>query len=161
MPTLTLQRTNPREIFPPSHRRWIEQQADEIQNLQRRFTVWLDFLADFSGLVTRHVFENPNMTDSDLRQHRAGLYNLLYLGEELALDFGEASKKGLIDAMEFANFLGLIEKNLKRLSEELHAWHGKLENQGDIPESFIQGIKDIDEGRVVDLDKALNEVPGV
>lgn len=31
--------------------------------------------------------------------------------------------------------------------------------EGDVPESFRQGMADIEAGRVVDLDKALNEPP--
>ena len=53
------------------------------------------------------------------------------------------------------SFVVVIDKKTSELRKRLHAWHGDLQSQGDIPEDFKKGVRDIEQGKVVDLDTAL------
>ena len=67
----------------------------------------------------------------------------------------ELSSKGEAPDDFFAEEIASIDGFVPDLVERLHAWHGTLESQQDIPDSFKRGVKNIDEGNFVDMDLAL------
>ena len=141
-----------REVSPPSHRVWLEDQGDKYAQSENRYSAWLKALAEAEELFKKHVYENENLTDGDARQHRYRLCDLMAGGEELAFDF-----LALQDGTDVQSYVTLIDQKLDVLRRTLHAWHGPIKDQNDIPESFKKGTADIDEGKVVSMDEALSE----
>jgi hypothetical protein len=136
---------------------WVEEEeADELTKAKSDFSLWLSAIAKNELLFERHVYKNPNLSDLDLHQHRSLLFGLLSFGERLIVAF---YKLGAAKSIDPSNYFKLIQQNLDSLLESFNAWHGPLEAQEDIPEEFVEGIRDIAEGKIVDLDKALNEKP--
>lgn len=141
-----------REISPPSHRAWLEAQEGKYAQLETRYSDWLKVLTETEELFKKHVYENENFTDSDARQHRFLLCDLLAVGEELAFDF-----LVLQDGTDVQSYVTLIDLKLDVLRRTLHSWHGPVDEQKDIPQSFKKGIADIDDGKVVTMDQALSD----
>ncbi len=92
--------------------------------------------------------------EGDLRQHRMRIYTLMSHGEQLAFEF---LRLGSVE--DTKNHIGLVDQKLRGLWETLHAWHGDLADQKDVPESFKQGVLDIEAGKVVDMERALTDTP--
>jgi hypothetical protein len=80
-------------------------------------------------------------------------------GESLALDVYYLACEGAVDQESSNHHTLLIDQHLDKLMKRLHEWHGAVEDQADIPESFKQGVRDIAEGKVVEMEQALNEKP--
>jgi len=140
----------PREIAPLSHRIWQRQNLDESGILQAQFTQWLENVTSSEAIFKQYVYENPNLQDTDLRQHRSFLYALLHDGETLAyqyLDLGTRTGK----SEEFKAHVTIIDQNLKELFKTLIAWHGPLSAQSDIPESFKQAVQEVAQGKILDF----------
>ena len=84
----------------------------------------------------------------------AGLRCLPFLsdGEILAginyILWAEATKK----EKEALAAVNLLDEKLAVLRNILWKWHGPLEAQSDVSDSFKQGAKEADEGKIVDLD---------
>ena len=55
----------------------------------------------------------------------------------------------------FGSQIATIDGLVPDLVERLHQWHGSIDSQRDIPDSFKRGVKDIDENRVMDMEHAL------
>lgn len=146
-------RTHPREVSPPSHRVWLEQRQTEAEELQQQFSEWLEYLGTNEALFKRHVYENPEAGQMDFRQHRMRLYGLLHNGENLALRYEALSEP------ESAAFVAVIEQKLKELQRTLLEWHMPLDFEDSVPESFKEGVKAIDAGRVLDMEHAMSEEP--
>ena len=140
-----------RETAPQSHREWIRQEEDPEIILQSELANWLKNVSSNETLFKEHVYENNNLTDADLRQHRSRICDLISSGEVLAMGFvflGQQKKK----ENEFGVVAQMIDQALKKLLETLFAWHGPLSAQADIPESFKQAAKEVADGKIVDLD---------
>jgi hypothetical protein len=155
----TLERkASPQREIGPSFRAWKDDTEDKFSRLVREYEDWLSTLAEGEALFKKHVYDNPEAEQYDYRQHRAKLYFFLAEGEGLALEFLSASSS---DEAKALNYVTLIDQKLDGLRAVLNAWHGALEDQKDIPESFKQGIRDFEAGRVVDMERALSEPPPV
>src|SRR5579864_5417256 len=94
MPPTALPKPSPREIAPPEfsqvrYRFWPGEHQDERQILQSNLATWMQNLTTVGELFKQHVYENKDLRESDLRQHRIMLYNLLFDGESLALAYME------------------------------------------------------------------------
>lgn len=140
-----------REMAPASHRVWLQEQEDENEMLQKAFASWMKGLADAQNLFKKHVYENPDFNEFDLRQHRASLCSLIHDGEFLAYSFiKNAGETGKIE--EIQPTLALIDQKVKEMLEVLFAWHAPLKSQSDIPDSFKQAAQEVEEGKIVDLD---------
>ena len=133
---------------------WVYENRDEVALLKEEFSGWLSWIGKNEKLFEQNVYKNPNMNWLDLHQHRARLFALMSHGESLIVKFYElgAEKK-----IEPEDYFKLIQKNLESLAETFNTWHGPLNIQEDIPEDFKEGIRDIAEGKILDLDKALTE----
>jgi hypothetical protein len=143
-----------REVLPDTHRIWLEEQQDGYSKLEKRFFLWIEELETSDELFKKHIYENPDLVEGDLRQHRLRIHTLMAHGEKLALGF---MRLGV--AEDTKNYISRIDEQLRGLWNTLHAWHGPMEEQKDIPESFKRGLAEIEAGKVVDMERALNEKP--
>lgn len=140
-----------REIAPKSHRVWQTQNEDVLSSLQSHFKAWLDDITQSESLFKQNVYDNPDLSDMDLRQHRIMLYDILHSGEELSflyLDFGYRFGK----IQEVKPFIEIIDGKLKEFFKVLFAWHGSIDNQQDLPDSLKQAFKESDEDKLVDFE---------
>jgi hypothetical protein len=153
----TRQHLSRRREFPfPGHQVWVREEADAIVALEGRYAQWLASLAEIEGMFKQHVYESEEPAETDFRQHRQFLYTHLAIGEELAVDF--LTTEGA-EAERARPYVELIDQKLDALRAVLHAWHGDLEAQNDLPDSFKQGLRDLAEGRTVEMESALRNPP--
>jgi hypothetical protein len=145
-----------REIPPKTHRVWLEEQEDEYSKLEKSYCVWLSQLAIAEDLFKRNVYENQEFTDSDARQHRYGLCKLMASGEKLAFDFLVHGEK---EDAPIGDYVASLDQKLGGLRRTLHLWHGPVEDQKDVPESFKNGMQEVADGKVVEMERAFTERP--
>jgi hypothetical protein len=129
----------------------VERGPDPEKWLSMQLASWLKDVAESEEVFRQHVYENKDVTQMDFRQHRASLFAFLSDGENLAIGYtlwAEATKK----EKEALAAVNLLDEKLAVLRNILWKWHGPLEAQSDVPESFKQGAKEADEGKIVDLD---------
>lgn len=124
--------------------------------LEQRYAEWIGCMQNAELDFKRFVYENQNLGETDFRQHRQLLYGFLAMGEEIAVDFlmleGVAEERVL-------PYIALADQKLNSLRGVLHAWHGPIEEQKDLPASFKKGVRDLAEGRIVPMEVALREAP--
>lgn len=148
-----------REVAPPFHRAWLAAQDDKLAAFEEFFASWLKGLSTFEETARCRLYENQEFHPLDLRHHRAALGELIADGEALALESFKLLNEDLVDQPHVDAHVKLIDQHLAKLTARLHQWHGALEDQADVPESFKSGIRDLEEGKVVDFDKAIKEKP--
>ena len=136
---------------------WREKEEDEHTLLQRRLAAWIEEIAELEKLFKKLVYENKDLKSFDLRMHRVCLYYLLWSGEALAAEFlrFQAESKKEKDDGSLETSLRFIDSKLDELRETLHAWHGNLDVQIDIPQSFKDAIHELDRGELEPLDDIL------
>lgn len=147
-----------REIAPPAHQRWAREASIELGALQERFREWVADIGESEELFKRFVYENTDASDNDFRNHRLRLCRLMAEGETLALDFlifmeGSPSNKAAV------SFVKHTDEKLTLLRLTFFQWHGPIEGQTDIPREFIEGMRDLESGKVVDMELALTQPP--
>jgi hypothetical protein len=145
----TLPQTLMREVAPSGH--WKQENEDEKQSLEASVTEWLNFAAWNERLFQTHVYDNPDLGDLDLRQHRARLNELLMGAELLAIKLIEVRAKSSTPR-ETQTLLDRVEEKRQELLGVLFAWHAPLEAQPDVPASFKEAAREAAAGRVTDLD---------
>jgi hypothetical protein len=140
-----------RGLTPVATQGWVVQEEDPATALTRALGEWFTELSHNEGLFKKHVHDNEQLNVSDMRQHRARLCALIADGEHLVLDVMIlAQKTGAIE--ETKPIIEMVDQKLKKLFDELFAWHASLDVQTDIPESFKQASREVKEGKIVDLD---------
>lgn len=140
-----------RELAPVSHRVWLQEQSDEAEVLQAQLAKWLSNVSSHEALFRRHVYENPDMTEFDLRQHRAVLFAMIADGEMLAVEYIKwGAKQSKIKEIQAS--VNLLDEQVAKLLQVLYAWHSNAKDHPDIPESFKQAMQEVVEGKLVDLD---------
>ena len=149
----------PREIAPPSHREWAAQEIDKGAEWNEIFEKWTTFVGAFFRVAKKRLYDNSDFTELDLRFHRHGAATLICDGEALVVNGGTLVQEEIIDAEEMRLRIEIIDRSLAKLTRALHQWHGAIEDQADIPESFKSGIRDLEQGKVVDFDKAIKDKP--
>ena len=140
-----------REYAPPGRTLWVRPTMDQFTICTGAFQQWLSDIEKEQALFKINVYENNNLTESDLRQHREHLCGLLSIGESVALAFmsvGQQPDK----AKDVIPYINMIDQKLKELFSVLFAWHGPLQGQSDVPESFKQAVAEADAGNLVELD---------
>jgi hypothetical protein len=155
-PTFQLISTPLRELAPWSHRAGRGGNEEAFSMVEQDYAAWISSLSKGEALFKKHVYDNPEAEDYDFRQHRAKLYLLLAQGEALAVELLSLSSA---NEASVVNYVALIDQKLDGLRAVLRAWHGSLEEQADVPASFKQGIEDLGQGRLVDMERALSEAP--
>ena len=148
--------TSPQETALRPYRAWTDEEEDEFSAAEKDYAGWISELAQGEELFKKHVYDNPEAEEYDFRQHRAKLYHLLAQGEALALKFLSLSR---VHAAEVRKFVALLDERLEGLRAVLRAWHGSLEEQSDVPDSFKRGLEDLTQGRTVEMERALSEAP--
>jgi hypothetical protein len=109
-------------------------------------------VAEGEVLFRRFVYENHDLLESDLRQHRIALHGLMHDGEQILFNYAKhISQSG--DSQKVEPFMKLAEQKIKELFGVLIAWHGDLHSQTDVPEAFKTSIKQVAEGNIVDFKK--------
>jgi hypothetical protein len=140
-----------REYAPAQPKGWVVAEEDPLSALTRELGEWIQELSQNDVLFKKYVYENENYTNSDTRQHRARICRLIAVGETLALGILILGQKsGNLD--EVKPTVQLIDQKIKKLLDELMTWHGSLEVQSDIPESFKQAAREVEQGQIEDLD---------
>jgi len=129
-----------REMFPPSHREWLDAQGDGVAQIEEAFAKWLQAVSKFEAIAERKVYNNSECEETDLRFHRGGLAALISDGERIAIEESVFLAQGMIDADHFKAHVGVIDQHLAKLTKRLHEWHGALEDQADVPQSFKDGV---------------------
>jgi hypothetical protein len=124
------------------------------QIAQHNFTEWSRVQADFDKVASANLYENVNFTPLDIRLHRAALHEIIGQGEQIAAQF-----VSLDSPKETESYVSFIDEQLKRLLKILWEWHGPTEHVERIPEDFMIGMREISEGKTVDMEKALSEAP--
>jgi hypothetical protein len=148
-----------REILPPNYHVWLEGNTTKDQDWKVRFSEWKRQIKCFSALAEIHIVKNKDINWLDLRQHRAGLFGLLAEGENLLLELVALIQEKIFQQDAGRSLVDELDSLQGALFTTLNQWHGAIEHQADLPAELIQGFKDIDEGRVVDLDEALTDAP--
>jgi hypothetical protein len=141
-----------REYAPPGYTGWAREAVDLFAMYNEGFDAWLSDLKKEQALFKTHVYENNDLTDTDLRQHREHLCGLLSVGESLALAFMRLGQEQSDKAKDVVPYVNLIDQKLKELFSVLFAWHGPLQCQSDVPDSFKQSVSEAESGKLVDLD---------
>jgi len=103
------------------------------------------------GIYKERVYDNPDISDVDLRMHRLTLNGLLHDGENLALInlvLGDQLKQ----QEEYRQRANEIDAKKADLFKTLIMWHGPIEAQTDIPESFKQAMREVEAGTLEDDD---------
>ena len=145
----TLPQNLVREVAPSGH--WKQENEDEKQSLEASVREWLEDAAMNERLFQTHVYDNPDLGDLDLRQHRARLHTLLANAEILAMKLNDLRAK-TTKPREAQSLLESVEQKRKQLFDALFGWHAPLESQPDVPASFKEAAREASAGRVVDLD---------
>ncbi|MBI4028096.1 MAG: hypothetical protein HY360_24140 [Verrucomicrobia bacterium] len=146
-----------REMAPPSVQAWMDWQQDASLVLEHKITAWLKMTTNLKRISKELVYDAEELLDINLRCHRRFHGQMIAEGEALAIELLEGSAS--LEADKRAMYLPLIDQKLSDLVKALHQWHGKLEDQKDVPDSFLKGVRDIEEGKVVDMEQALSEPP--
>jgi hypothetical protein len=140
-----------REAAPVSNRLWLRSQDEGAAALEAQLGVWIQRVSENQELFLKHVYDNPDLSELDLRQHRARLVTMVSEGEWLALAHIEWADS-LSREEEIQTAIKLIDQKNQELLKVLFQWHGQLENQPDIPDSFKQAVKENAEGKIAELD---------
>jgi len=148
-----------REVAPPSHRAWLKAAHDKVAQFEESFAEWLQALSRFEDSARSRLYKNDAPHPLDLRYHRALLAELIANGENLAIEAFGLLEKALVDEEHVTQHVGLIDQRLVQLTARMHQWHGTLLDQSDVPQSFKDGVKDIAEGKIVEIEKALHDTP--
>lgn len=147
-----------RGVTPAGQPSWLQDETQSAEAWEKYLADWKEAVQGFRDLTTKHVFDKPekDLVWNDLRQHRAGLLNYLSYGDLLILELLQKYVEhfGEKDAVTFIQEIESIQDSLLT---ELFEWHAPLHSE--LPASLIQGFKDIDEGKTVDLDKAMTDAP--
>ena len=138
-----------REVSPPSHRGWLQEREDEYAALERCYSEWNSDVTKIEELLLKHVHNNDNLNDADLRQHRFQLCRLMFSGEQLA--FGFLCLDGDNDVKSYVN---LIDGKVIALRKEFIEWHTPSGYQDPVPESFKSGMKEAEEGKLLEFPDA-------
>ena len=125
-----------RETSPPAFRRWVQKNEEESARLDTIYQTWVKNIEDIKPQFEQHVYNNPEANSLDFKQHRFCLYTLLAAGEELVLDYVRLATEGKATPDSVQPRILHIEQELGKLAKALHEWHGPLEAQSDIPDSF-------------------------
>lgn len=129
-----------REVCPPNFRQWVNEEDKQSNVLETSFEQWLKNISNLEGAFKHFVYENPKLSNVDLRQHRKWLCILISEGEELALALSlnnHGARKKITPA---------IDAKIKELLEVLFKWHAPPEFQNDIPQSFKQAMEAVGKG---------------
>ena len=130
---------------------WIDpaqpDREDPLTALKDDLAIFSRRLQEAEVLFAKHVYNNPNLSDLDVRQHRWVLHFLLYRAEDLAIKFLVAQRPS-----ETVPYVEFLDDQTKRLQKILQDWHGDTAQADEIPESFEQAMRDVEMGRISSME---------
>lgn len=135
---------------------WNPAQEDEVSKLKKDYAEWIVRAQATQATAAKQLYDNPDSCPIQLRFHLLNFASLLSRGQIMVLKAFDLCSKGEAKEDFFEQEIANIDSLVPDLVDRLHAWHGSVDSQHDIPESFKRGVKDIDDGKVVDMDYALN-----
>ena len=150
MPKVLSARIN-RGLTPATSQEWVVQEEDPGTVLTRNLGQWLKDVSFNEDLFKKHVYENENLSDSDLRQHRARICGMIADGDELVKAVMLLAEETRTQN-EAKPIVSVVDQRIKKLFDALIAWHAPLAAQTDIPESFKQAAREVEEEKIVNLD---------
>ncbi len=133
--------------------------AGDWERIDTRIRELTQLVSGFREDVKKHILENDNPNPYDWIQHRFILHHLLADLDEAFLEASRAPRATKFDQDRLAKVLSSLDGLQKPLYREFIEWHGKLEDQADIPSDLIRAFREADAGEVIDMEKALNDAP--
>jgi hypothetical protein len=121
------------------------------QVLNQSLGFWFETVKLFEAIFKEKVYENPNITDVDIRMHCLSLCGLLFDGEQLALFhliFGDQNKR----LQEFQELIKPLDLKKAELLKTLIEWHGSIDAQADLPDDLKQAMREVQAGTLEDDD---------
>jgi len=153
MPKIEFETYSTRQINLAEAHYWIpRQQEDPATVLERKLGDWIKEVGENESLFKKNVYENPELHDWDVRQHLARICALISSGESIAIGISVLREAAPGLSEQLNPIVALIDQKIKTLLDALIRWHGPLSVQSDIPESFKQATREVEEGNIVDLD---------
>jgi hypothetical protein len=131
---------------------WGSEDEDPQQKLKREFAEWLNNIAASERVFKSRVYENADLNENDIRQHRCRVCALISMGEYLAIAFTMMAGKNPESASETKPIVAVIDQEVAKFFHRLISWHGPLDIQADVPDSFKQAAKEAKEDKIVNLD---------
>lgn len=120
------------------------------QLLTKSFTNWCEEVKSTEANFKKYVYDNQEMGELDLRQHRLWLHNLLCTGEAMLVNF-QVFQSMTSNEDAFQEETTLIEQKKKELFATLIEWHGPIEAQTDLPADLKQAMREIAAGQIEDM----------
>ena len=142
------------DVIKHAQKEW-KPQEDEPSMLRKEYAAWIERVKVAQATAAKQLYDNPNSCTIQLRFHLQNFAALLSRGQMMVLKAYDLCSKGEAPDDFFAEEISAIDGFVPDLVERLHMWHGPIDSQIDIPDSFKRGVKDIDEGRLVDMEHAL------
>jgi hypothetical protein len=129
------------------------------ERIESRLNELSQQIANFRREVQLRIVENAEPNPYDWIQHRFCLHHLLADLDETFLIASSAPRATESDRKQLTRALAVLDALHTPLYREFIEWHGKLEDQTDIPADLIKAFHEADSGKVVDMETALRDVP--
>lgn len=133
--------------------------AGNWEQIDDRILQLKELVLKFREDVNEHIVGNKEPTPYDWIQHRFCLHHLLADLDEAFLAASRAPRDTEIDRNHLAKVLSALDSLHTPLYREFIEWHGKLEDQTDIPPDLIRAFQEADAGKTIDFEKALSDAP--
>lgn len=122
------------------------ERLSQMEQCEKAFQNWLENLTRLEETFNRYVYTNPEVNQSDFRQHRAWLMRAISDGELIAWDF-----ESIRDQDGSPQYIELIDAKIATLFKTLLEWHLPADFTDPVPDSFKRGMKQAAEGKVMDF----------
>ena len=115
---------------------WIEhpqEAVDPLGLLKEEFAEFTQRLSVSDALSAKHIFDNPNVSDLDERQHRALLHFLLFKAENIAMEMVALKRED-----ETRTFVEFLDGQATRLQHIFQERYGRQKS----PEGFLKLVRE-------------------
>lgn len=136
-------------------------ETESLSGLNGKLSELQSILSAFRKEVQKHIIEKEEVNPFDFIQHRAGLLFLLGRLDQLFLAAAQLPRSTEVERQDFLAFMTKLDELQAPLYRELMEWHGKPEDQPDIPADLIAAFRDVAADRTVDMETALHASPEV
>ena len=104
-------------------------------------------LAEAEALFAQNVYENPNFSPLDARNHHFVLHYYVFQAGFLATHFVALNR-----SEETSAYVSFLDAEIKRLEKILQEWHGNPETDPTVPESFKRAMREVEAGQAADME---------
>lgn len=131
--------------------RWINPSGqDPLGELKENFNKFNESLAETETLFVEHVYENPDFSLLDARNHQFVLHYYLFRAGHLAANFVALDRPE-----ETTTYVLFLDAQIKRLEKVWQEWHGDPGADRDIPDSFKQAMHEVETGQTSPMEEDL------